>query len=352
MQTYHIYLNEQIQGPYSKAEIETRIRDRSIDSTTQIAVDGGGWVGVTDVFPSLFPTPDTNLVGSVAVDSIPSNPYTPPITNTPLNESIPVVKYEGIGRLAFAGAAFAILLVGSLYSVVSDGSPIPGIVAGLVMMIPASSRLKNIGSNPAWCFLLLVPLLGLFVTVPCFLLPPGYQQHRRIDLAAKILGCVFTTLLLILAAAVFAVVIDTNAKVKRITALVAAAGIESAVNDYITEYGRMPSEGSSDTTLTTSTDIGLLEVLLGLEDKLNTRSIEFLSVRQGKENKNGLIYTPDGSGVVGLYDPWGGGYRIRLDLDCDEKVDVGSETLDNRRVAVWSDGPDRKAGTKDDVKTW
>jgi hypothetical protein len=197
MQTYHLYLNEKIQGPYSKAEIETRIRDRSIDSTTQIAVDGGGWVGVADVFPSFFPAPDTNLVGAVAVDSIPSNPYTPPRTNTPLSESIPVVKYEGIGRLAFVGAAFAILLVGSLFSAVTDGSPIAGILAGLVMMIPASSRLKNIGRNPAWCLLLLVPLLGLFVTVPCFLLPPGYQQHRRLDLAAKIIGGIFVALLVL-----------------------------------------------------------------------------------------------------------------------------------------------------------
>lgn len=47
-----------------------------------------------------------------------------------------------------------------------------------------------------------------------------------------------------------------------------------------------------------------------------------------------------------------GGYKVRLDLDSDEKLDVSGETLDNRRVAVWSDGPDRKAETKDDVKTW
>jgi hypothetical protein len=124
------------------------------------------------------------------------------------------------------------------------------------------------------------------------------------------------------------------------------------VNNYVTEYGTMPSEGSSDTTLTTSTDTGLLEVLLGLEDKLNTRSIKFLTVREGSGNKNGLIYGLNGRSVVGLYDPWGGGYKVRLDLDSDKKLDVSSEALDNRRVAVWSDGPDRKAGTKDDIKTW
>ena len=182
------------------------------------------------------------------------------------------------------------------------------------------------------------------------------MQGHGMAIAGLILGYIFTAIFVIiiplLFAAGFAAGNSAITKAQKITTLATATAIESAVNNYVTEYGSMPSEGSSDTTLTTSEDIGLLEVLLGLEDKLNTRSIKFLSVREGKVNKNGLIYTSNGGGVVGLYDPWGGVYRIRLDLDSDEKVDVGSETLDNRRVAVWSDGPDRKAGTKDDVKTW
>lgn len=182
------------------------------------------------------------------------------------------------------------------------------------------------------------------------------MQGHGMAIAGLILGYIFTAIFVIiiplLFAAGFAAGNSAITKAQKITTLATAIALESAVNSYMTEYGTMPSEGSSDTTLTTSADIGLLEVLLGLEDKLNTRSIKFLSVREGKGKKNGLIYTSNGTGVVGLYDPWGGDYRVRLDLDSDEKVDVGSETLDNRRVAVWSDGPDRKAGTKDDVKTW
>lgn len=171
-------------------------------------------------------------------------------------------------------------------------------------------------------------------------------------IAGLILGYIFTVLLPILAAAGFAAGNAAITKAKRVTTLATARGIETAVNSYMIEYGTMPSEGSSDTTLTTSTDAALLEVLLGLEDKLNTRSIKFLMVREGRGKNNGFIYTSNGRGVVGLYDPWGGGYKVRLDLDSDEKLDVSGETLDNRRVAVWSDGPDKKAGTKDDVKTW
>lgn len=128
--------------------------------------------------------------------------------------------------------------------------------------------------------------------------------------------------------------------------------IEEAVNNYLTEYGSMPYHGTVDTTILTSTDTDLLDVLLGLEDDMNKRSINFISVREGKENKNGLIYAKDGHSVVGLFDPWESGYNVRLDLDSDKKIEVHGESLNNRRVAVWSSGPDGVSGTKDDVKTW
>ena len=204
--------------------------------------------------------------------------------------------------------------------------------------------------------------LGPFTGIPAII--TGHMALERIKKsegglrgggmarAGLILGYIFTALLPILAAAGFAAGNAAITKAQRVTTLVTAVGIESAVSNYMTEYGTMPSEGSSDKTLMTSTDPELLEVLLGLEDKLNTRSIKFLSVKEGREQKNGLVFSADGGNIVGLYDPWGGGYKVRLDLDSDEKVDVGSETLDNRRVAVWSDGPDRRTGTKDDVKTW
>jgi hypothetical protein len=126
----------------------------------------------------------------------------------------------------------------------------------------------------------------------------------------------------------------------------------------------MPKNGDSDTTVKTDTDDEFLKVLLGLEGTgssvLNTRAIKFLQVREGKANKNGLIYSSNGSDVKGLFDPWGGGFNVMLDLDYDEKITVqpaagGSTTLNGRRVAVWSNGADGvKGGGKsaDDVKTW
>jgi hypothetical protein len=99
----------------------------------------------------------------------------------------------------------------------------------------------------------------------------------------------------------------------------------------------------------------MLEILLGKDKKLNPRSIRFFSVKEGKGRKNGIIYGTDGSSVIGLFDPWGHGYKVRLDLDYDGKIVVNpktGETLKDRHAAIWSAGPDRVFDTEDDVKTW
>jgi prepilin-type N-terminal cleavage/methylation domain-containing protein len=170
-------------------------------------------------------------------------------------------------------------------------------------------------------------------------------------------------------------------KAKKTTALNTCESIESAVNQFYSEYGYMPVTGlNADVTYKTdSTDangVQLLTVILGYETAapiLNTRGIKFLSVPSGKKvgaagGRDGLISTSVGSPavttVIGLYDPWGGPYRIRLDGDYDEAVtpdETGMNpavTLSGRRVAVWSEGADsaenhNTGGTSaDDVKTW
>jgi prepilin-type N-terminal cleavage/methylation domain-containing protein len=159
-------------------------------------------------------------------------------------------------------------------------------------------------------------------------------------------------------------------KAKKTTCLAAAAAIETAVNNFYTEYGSMPSAGTTDTAtaapLKTNepTGISLLRVLLGIETAttpLNSRGIKFLSTKEGKANKNGLIYDAAGTDIMGMYDPWGGPYNIILDLDYNEKISAKTKaettvvTLNGRRVAVWSDGADGVTVTgkrADDVKTW
>lgn len=146
---------------------------------------------------------------------------------------------------------------------------------------------------------------------------------------------------------------------RRYPPLATATALESAVLYIYTEYGRMPDFGSRVTT-DSPQGVKLLTVLLGMEGKSTTkqnpRDIKFLSVKEGKNHKNGLIYNTAATSVEGLYDPWGNPYTLVLDTDYDEKLQftVGSRTvkLDGRRVAAFSPGSDGKLGTADDVMTW
>lgn len=175
---------------------------------------------------------------------------------------------------------------------------------------------------------------------------------------------VVIAIIAVLASAGFAAGNAAIQKARKTTALATTTAIESAVNNFYTEYGSMPKDGDSETVIKTDSDKTFLKVLLGLEGTgnsvLNTRAIKFLSVKEGKAKKNGLIYSANGSDVQGLYDPWGGAYNVMLDMNYDEKITVqpaagASTTLNGRRVAVWSNGADGvKGGGKasDDVKTW
>lgn len=195
------------------------------------------------------------------------------------------------------------------------------------------------------------------------------QFHRRSRGFTLIELLVVISIIAVLAAAGFAAGNAAIQKARKVTTLATAMAVESAVNSFYTEYGSMPADGRSDATLRTDAADGIkmLEVLLGLETTLNTRSVKFLSVREGKKkgNKgsNGLVYSGNNSDAVqGLYDPWGGPFHVMLDLDYDEKLSTpstvlnGGRTLNGRRVAVWSlgaDGTDGSGGKKaDDVSTW
>ncbi len=137
-------------------------------------------------------------------------------------------------------------------------------------------------------------------------------------------------------------------KANRTIAMATAIAIESAVNNFYTEYGAMPSE----TVITdTSKDVSLVKTLRGADPARNPRNIRFLSVKESKQDKNGLDPV-----TFKIFDPWGSGYQVVLDTRYTEEVTVTrggiTETLKRRRAAVFSLGKDGVAGTADDVRTW
>ncbi len=187
---------------------------------------------------------------------------------------------------------------------------------------------------------------------------------------------VVIAIIAVLASAGFSVGARAIQKSKQVTCLATATSIESAVNSFFTEYGSMPKANlTSDTIIatcdkSTQFDVDFLNIMLGEETStpaVNTKGIKFLTLREGKGNKDGVIYDTGSTGKVkGLYDPWGGPFFVMLDGDYDEKLEARPAAasavtyLRNRRVAVWSNGADNLTGSTssgkgeviDDVKTW
>ncbi|CAN5783240.1 hypothetical protein BH09VER1_BH09VER1_17990 [soil metagenome] len=131
--------------------------------------------------------------------------------------------------------------------------------------------------------------------------------------------------------------------------------IATAINAYVTEYGKMPMTSiSGDTTVMLSTNgDAVLAALMGVNTNLNPRALVFLEVNDAKKGKSGIT---NGTFV----DPWGGAYYVTLDGDYDNKITVpgaGSNTAIRKTVGVcntnaWNDGsPTNKWGRRV-VNSW
>ena len=182
----------------------------------------------------------------------------------------------------------------------------------------------------------------------------------------------------VLARVGFSAGVSAIQKAKKTTALATCVALETAVNNFYTEYGSLPKDSIDESVPVETTDTALLNALLGSETittPLNTRAIQFLTVKQSKNKytdtvlRDGIVY--DISIVKGLYDPWGrkngtgGTYFVTLDGNYDGKVTPAgvwcapsgtAPTLNGRRVAVYTRGADglstNAANAADDVKTW
>ncbi len=176
---------------------------------------------------------------------------------------------------------------------------------------------------------------------------------------------VVIAIIAVLAAAGFAGASRAIASAKRTSCKATATALELAINQFYGEYGRLPDVGETVTT-DNGRGVELLSVLLGKEsssDKMmNPKGLNFLKdLKEGKGKKGGLMYEGGGSTPTGLYDPWGNGYEVSLDIDYDEEMTDPTSSgtiLRGRRVLVWTKGQDKVADTPgtgkaiDDVKTW
>jgi len=180
---------------------------------------------------------------------------------------------------------------------------------------------------------------------------------------------VVIVIIAILASAGFAVGNKAFQKARQTMALRVCTGIELGVNNFFIEYSTLPSAATDDVEIETDTAAGLdfIRILLAGEPEggtiMNVKGIKFLEIKQGKANKDGLMYSTDGTQILGLYDPWGGPYHVKLDGNSDEVIQVQpkasavQKTLNGRRVAAWTNGADgvedaNDGKVTDDVTTW
>jgi prepilin-type N-terminal cleavage/methylation domain-containing protein len=177
---------------------------------------------------------------------------------------------------------------------------------------------------------------------------------------------VVIAIIAVLAAAGFSVGPAMMNRAKKLSAQAGATSLATAVEQFYTEYSALPSasedpsEGTALSTAKGGTGVDLLRILAGedLNDQ-NPRKIRFLSGKDAKNGRDGIIYNTNGSSIEGMTDPWGQPFFMVLDYGYDDQLRFdpgpGSEvTLNGRRVAVYSLGVDKPgdATTKSLVRSW
>lgn len=178
----------------------------------------------------------------------------------------------------------------------------------------------------------------------------GFSRHE----------VVFVMALLALGAAV---ALPAHAFVKRWQRLVMARGdlrsIVSAVRNYHARYNVWPGQaGRQAGDAHFGRDRSNREVMYILRatdgegnpgHAANTNRVVFLDVAPAAPGLSGL--DPQGA----FLDPWGQPYHIVVDLDYDNVCaapDTIYQRIQGEGVIAWSNGPDGKSDTDDDLRSW
>jgi len=142
--------------------------------------------------------------------------------------------------------------------------------------------------------------------------------------------------------------------------------IVTAINAFYTEYGRYPTNSTSDIRFGpggTANDV-LFNELRGIAGTtLNTRQIVFVSLPDVKDPTNPRAGIGTTTGAGQFFDPWGTACNVILDADYDNQItnpyggsaNAGISPL-RQGVIAWSLGKDKTQDTDvkkgDDVLSW
>jgi type II secretory pathway pseudopilin PulG len=146
-------------------------------------------------------------------------------------------------------------------------------------------------------------------------------------------------------------------RAKRVEAKNDLIQVVTAANAFYTEYGRYPTDQSTDAAATYggggSSNKFVLDELRAKTATLNTRQIVFISPAEDTSQ-------PSPKGKIGsdgqFHDPWSSAYAFRMDADYNNEVanpyGTNGAGVDPVRQGVigWSFGKDRQIGNKGDQK--
>lgn len=99
-------------------------------------------------------------------------------------------EYGGTRRLPYLGITIGlgivyIFVLTTLISLNNESAIYALVLYNIILLIPAYYRIKNIGFNPWWCLLKLIPIVNGIVGICCLVLQEGYVATKKLDSSGK-----------------------------------------------------------------------------------------------------------------------------------------------------------------------
>lgn len=186
---FYIADGQQQKGPLPRHEVEDMLTSGQILPSTLCWTEGmTGWQPVQ----SLLPPPAVPPPPAAVSEPAPSyNPYAPPQAQLEDVWNRPRItkSYGGLRRLPYLGWSFTSGVVQNLVMLaVGDdtGAFWLLLLGGVILSFwLTGQRLKNMGSNPWWCLLTVVPVANIILGFRCLVNQEGYVETRKLDQSGR-----------------------------------------------------------------------------------------------------------------------------------------------------------------------
>ena len=178
----------------------------------------------------------------------------------------------------------------------------------------------------------------------------GLKQSRKGFTLVELL--VVISIIAVLAALGGGAAVKALNKSRELAAQQAATSIVVGIQNFYDEYGTYPVTGTTSNDFDGRSDENVMNHLLGLDTSINTKGIRFVSIKEGKGKKGGIIYEGGGNTAT-LTDPWGEEYYVVMDGNFDEELQgpndgSSNQTIRGKRAIAYSGGGDKDPNTRKD----